>query len=57
MADRPIYHVSNVCFICFTIGCALAPTLDALIVFRFFAGVFGSTPITNGGGSIADMSD
>lgn len=51
----PIYHVSNVCYIGFTVGCALAPTLDALIVFRFLAGVFGSTPITNGGGSIADM--
>lgn len=39
----------------FLIGCALAPTLNALIVFRFLSGVFGSCPVTNGGGSISDM--
>ncbi|KAI1383930.1 bicyclomycin resistance protein [Hypoxylon trugodes] len=50
-----LYHIANVGFVAFSIGCALAPTLNALIVFRFFAGVFGSVPITNGGGTIADM--
>lgn len=50
-----IYHVCNVCFIGLVVGCALAPSLNSLIVFRFFSGVFGSCPITNGGGSIADM--
>nr|XP_036581583.1 bicyclomycin resistance [Colletotrichum truncatum]KAF6789934.1 bicyclomycin resistance [Colletotrichum truncatum] len=50
-----VYHVCNVGFICFNVGAALAPTLNALIVFRFFAGIFGSCPMTNGGGSIADM--
>ncbi|KAI5855135.1 bicyclomycin resistance protein [Durotheca rogersii] len=50
-----LYHICNVGFVAFSVGCALAPTLNALIVFRFFAGVFGSAPITNGGGSIADM--
>ncbi|KAK8145614.1 hypothetical protein G3M48_004229, partial [Beauveria asiatica] len=39
----------------FLIGCALAPTLNALIIFRFLSGVFGSCPVTNGGGSISDM--
>ncbi|KAI1201554.1 MFS general substrate transporter [Nemania serpens] len=51
----PIYHVSNFAFVAFTVGCALAPNLSALIVFRFFCGVCGSTSITIGGGSIADM--
>ncbi|XWW92421.1 hypothetical protein V2A60_000344 [Cordyceps javanica] len=50
-----IYHIANVGFIAFLIGCALAPSLDALIVFRFLSGVFGSCPVTNGGGSISDM--
>jgi len=50
-----VYHVCNVCFIAFLAGSALAPSLNALIVFRFFSGVFGSCPLTNGGGSIADM--
>ncbi|OAA73402.1 Major facilitator superfamily domain, general substrate transporter [Cordyceps fumosorosea ARSEF 2679] len=50
-----IYHVANIGFIAFLIGCALAPSLKALIVFRFLSGVFGSCPVTNGGGSISDM--
>lgn len=29
--------------------------MNSLIVFRFFSGVFGSAPLTNGGGTIADM--
>lgn len=50
-----VYHVCNVGFVAFLIGCALAPTLNTLIVFRFLSGVFGSCPLTNGGGSISDM--
>ncbi|KAI1100301.1 bicyclomycin resistance protein [Jackrogersella minutella] len=50
-----LYHIANLGFVAFSVGCALAPTLNALIVFRFFAGVFGSVAITNGGGTIADM--
>ncbi|KAJ4193646.1 hypothetical protein NW755_003640 [Fusarium falciforme] len=51
----PVYHVCNVFFLAFTIACAVAPSLDTLIVFRFLAGTFGAAPMTNGGGSIADM--
>ncbi|KAK0611396.1 bicyclomycin resistance protein [Immersiella caudata] len=50
-----VYHVCNILFIAFLVGCALAPSLNALIVFRFFSGAFGSCPLTNGGGTIADM--
>ncbi|TPX16091.1 uncharacterized protein E0L32_004086 [Thyridium curvatum] len=50
-----VYHVCNICFVAFNVGCALAPSLSALIVLRFLAGAFGSAPMTNGGGSIADM--
>jgi multidrug resistance protein len=51
----PVYHVCNIIFVIFTLACAMAPTLESLIVFRFFAGCFGSAPMANGGGSIADM--
>ncbi|KAJ3549677.1 hypothetical protein NM208_g378 [Fusarium decemcellulare] len=51
----PVYHVCNVFFLAFTIACAVAPDLNSLIVFRFLAGTFGAAPMTNGGGSIADM--
>ncbi|KAK3689452.1 major facilitator superfamily domain-containing protein [Podospora appendiculata] len=50
-----LYHACNIAFMGFLVGCALAPSLNALIVFRFLAGVFGSCALANGGGSIADM--
>ncbi|TLS29408.1 hypothetical protein PpBr36_01489 [Pyricularia pennisetigena] len=50
-----VYHVCNVGFVAFVIACAVAPTIESLIAFRFISGLFGSCPITNGGGSIADM--
>jgi multidrug resistance protein len=48
-------HVGNVGFLIFTIACALASDLNMMIVFRLFQGIFGSVPLTNGGGLIADM--
>ncbi|KAF5228001.1 hypothetical protein FAUST_11390 [Fusarium austroamericanum] len=50
-----VYHCCNVGFIVFIIASAKAPTLSSFIAFRFLSGTFGSTPITNGGGTIADM--
>src|SRR4051812_21653332 len=50
-----IYHVCNVGFLAFLIACALAPSLDSLIAFRFLSGLFGACPLTNVGGSIADI--
>lgn len=51
----PVYNACNVAFVAFTVACAVAPSMNSLIVFRFFAGCFGIAPITNGGGTIADM--
>lgn len=51
----PIFHACNVGFVVFLVACALAPSIDSLIAFRFLSGLFGSCAITNGGGSIADM--
>ncbi|KAI1111051.1 MFS general substrate transporter [Nemania sp. NC0429] len=51
----PVYHVCNVGFVAFSVACALAPTLNTLIAFRFLAGLFGVAPVTNGGGTVADM--
>jgi len=50
-----IYNVCNVLYVVFTVACAVAPNLGALIVFRFFAGSAGSAPLTIGAGSISDM--
>ncbi|KAF3058488.1 Conidial yellow pigment biosynthesis polyketide synthase [Daldinia childiae] len=50
-----VYHITNLGFIAFTVGCAVAPSMSSLLGFRFLAGIFGSCIITNSGGSIADM--
>lgn len=50
-----IYNVCNVLYLIFTIACAVAPNLSALIVFRLLAGTVGSAPLTIGAGSLADM--
>jgi multidrug resistance protein len=39
----------------FNAGCAGANNAETLIVLRFFAGAFGSSPLANSGGVIADM--
>ncbi|KAI6791545.1 MFS general substrate transporter [Hortaea werneckii] len=50
-----VYHVCNVGFILFTVACALSTSMNMLIGFRFLAGIWGIAPITNGGGTIADL--
>lgn len=50
-----IYNVCNVLFVVFNVACAVSTNLDMLIVFRFFAGCAGSSPLTIGGGSVADL--
>ncbi|KAF2794387.1 MFS general substrate transporter [Melanomma pulvis-pyrius CBS 109.77] len=50
-----VYNVCNFIFLVFNIACALAPNLNALIVFRVFAGIAASSPLTLGAGTIADM--
>ncbi|KAK4546145.1 hypothetical protein LTR36_002282 [Oleoguttula mirabilis] len=51
----PVYHACNVGFICWTVACALATNMNMLIGFRFLAGCWGVAPLTNGGGTIADL--
>ena len=50
----PVYHTCNFLFLVFSIACALANNLSALIVFRLFAGIAASCPMTLGAGTIAD---
>ncbi|KAF2806393.1 MFS general substrate transporter [Mytilinidion resinicola] len=51
----PIYHMCNISFAVFCVGCAVSNSLGLLIAFRFLAGMFGGCPITIGAGSLADM--
>jgi multidrug resistance protein len=50
-----IYHGSNILFVIFTIACAVSKSSGQLIAFRLLAGMVGSTPLTIGGGTNADM--
>jgi multidrug resistance protein len=52
---RPVLGSANVFFTVWQIGCALAPNISSLIVFRFFAGIGGSGCLTIGGGVISDL--
>jgi multidrug resistance protein len=51
----PIYHITNVIFIAFTVACAVSKNFAMLVPFRFLAGVAGSAPLANGGGTISDL--
>lgn len=51
----PLYNVCNFLFICFNIGCAKSTSMGMLIGFRFLAGCAGASPLTLGGGTIADL--
>ncbi|KAL3431618.1 major facilitator superfamily domain-containing protein [Aspergillus tetrazonus] len=51
----PVYHVCNILYLVWTVACALAPNLSAMIFFRLIAGMAGSAPLTTGAGTLADM--
>jgi MFS family permease len=50
-----VYHICNIIYICFIIGCALATNTGMFLTFRFLAGCAASGPLTVGGGTIADV--
>ncbi|OKL64306.1 hypothetical protein UA08_00915 [Talaromyces atroroseus] len=56
MFGRQILFTSTYALLtAFNAGCAGAQNSWTLIILRFFAGSFGSSPLTNAGGVIADM--
>ncbi|KAJ5084177.1 hypothetical protein NUU61_008756 [Penicillium alfredii] len=50
-----IYHGGNVLFTICTACCGLSPNATSLLIFRLLAGIMGGAPLTNGGGTIADL--
>ncbi|KAI1344293.1 major facilitator superfamily transporter [Xylariaceae sp. FL0016] len=50
-----MFFISYIALTAFNAGAAAAPNIQTLIVLRFLAGTFGSSPLTNSGGVIADM--
>lgn len=50
-----VYHVGNGVYLGFTIGCALSTNTTMFMVFRFMCGVAAASPMSIGGGTIADL--
>lgn len=50
-----VFFFTYMALTAFNAAAAGAPNMGALVVFRFFAGAFGASPLTNCGGVIADM--
>jgi multidrug resistance protein len=50
-----LYFATFGALVCFNAGCAASQNIWSLIILRFFAGSFGSSPLANAGGIIADM--
>jgi MFS family permease len=49
------FLISYLPFALFNLGGALAKNIETIIITRFFAGLFGSSMLTNAGGCIADV--
>lgn len=52
---QKLFFITYMALTAFNAGAAGAPNMAALVVLRFLAGAFGSSPLTNAGGVIADM--
>ncbi|GAA5869677.1 hypothetical protein JCM1840_000555 [Sporobolomyces johnsonii] len=52
---NPVYLVSILIFTVFEIGTACSTNIQTRVILRFFAGCAGASPLTNAGGSLADM--
>lgn len=53
----PVYCFTLLVFALFEMGAALAQNIQTRVILRFFAGFWGSSPLSNAGGSVADMVD
>lgn len=50
-----VLQLSNLIYLFFNLGCALAQTETQLIIFRFLSGLGGSAPLALGGGVLSDL--
>ncbi|ENI07417.1 hypothetical protein COCC4DRAFT_131826 [Bipolaris maydis ATCC 48331] len=52
---QPVFFGTFLAFVAFSAGAAGSQNIWTLLILRFFASGFGSSPLTNGGGVIADL--
>lgn len=53
----PVTQWANMLFLAFNLGCGAAKTKEQIMVFRFLAGLGGSSPLAVGGGVLGDVFD
>lgn len=53
----PVYAITLLIYTIFFIPAALAKNIPTLLVARLLGGIFGSSPITNAGGTLSDIWD
>lgn len=55
LGRNPVYIVTMALYMLFLVGAAVSPNLGSQLVCRFFAGMFGATPLVCAGGSLSDI--
>ena len=50
-----VFFLTTLAMVAFNAGAAGAPNIQGLLVLRFLAAAFGSSPLTNAGGTLADL--
>ncbi|KAK8870073.1 hypothetical protein IAR55_000643 [Kwoniella newhampshirensis] len=53
----PVYLITILLASLFEVGSALAPNTAGLLILRFIAGFFSTTPLSNAGGTLNDVGD
>jgi MFS family permease len=51
-----LYHICNTVYFAFTAGCAFSTNVEMFLVFRFICGCAASSPMSIGGGTVADVT-
>jgi multidrug resistance protein len=52
---NPIYITTMILYMLFLVGAGASPNIQSQLVCRFFAGIFGATPLVCAGGSLSDI--
>lgn len=53
---NPVYLITLLIYSVFCLGSGFARNIQTRAILRFFAGVFGAAPLSNAGGSVADVA-
>ncbi|CAL1704107.1 unnamed protein product [Somion occarium] len=55
LGRRPVFLLTYSVLTLFLLGCALSRNIVAMLICRLFAGIFGSSPLTNASGVVSDI--